>query len=62
MLEGSLFFCMCMVRGGGDILFRALNTSGTVRKKMGGWIFGRPRRGVHCFQTLKGGKHLFILH
>ncbi len=40
---------MCMVRGGGDILFPAINTSGAVRKKWeGGFCFygGVRRRGV----------------
>ncbi len=27
-----MFFCMCMVKGRGDILFQVLNTSGAVRK------------------------------
>ncbi len=60
------FFCICMVRGGGDILFQALNIGGRgvgQKKKWEGWIFFGSRTGLHCFQTLNGGgRFLFMPH
>ncbi len=52
-----LIFCMCMIRGGNDILSQALNADRVVRKKLGGLDL---RGWVHCFQTMNGGKHLFF--
>ncbi len=44
MLESSWFFCMCMLRGVGDILFWVFNTVdkrrvGLVKTNWEGWIF-----------------------
>ncbi len=57
------FFCMCMVRGGADILFWVFNTGGKrrvgwVKTNWEGWIFWTKEEGVHWFPTLKvgGGK------
>ncbi len=50
---------MCTVSGGSDILFQALNAGRSVGKKLGGVYFFW---GVQCFQTLNGGKNLFIPH
>ncbi len=46
---------MCMVRGGGDILFRALNTGGAVRKKWeGGYLVGQGGVGCIVFRHTRG--------
>ncbi len=60
MLEGSWFFCMCMVRG--DILFQALNTIGAVRKKWEGGFLVVQGGEAALFLDTEGGKHLFMPH
>ncbi len=56
-----IFVCMCMVTGGGDILFQAINTGGgaEVKNKWEGWIYFGPKTGLHYFQTLNGGGVIF---
>ncbi len=50
-----------MVRGEDCFLFQALNTGGAVRQNWEEWIFSLTKDGVHCFQTLKGGKFFSCL-